>query len=34
MLRVDKLTVAALEATLRLYLEEEKALQEIPVCER
>ena len=31
MLRVDKLTVAALEATLRLYLEEEKALQEIPV---
>lgn len=30
-LRVDKLTVAALEATLRLYLDEEKAVQEIPI---
>ncbi len=30
-LRVDKFTIAALEATLRLYLDEEKALQEIPV---
>ncbi len=30
-LRVDKLTVAALEATLRLYLDEEKAVREIPV---
>jgi L-seryl-tRNA(Ser) seleniumtransferase len=30
-LRVDKLTLAALEATLRLYLEPERALQEIPV---
>jgi L-seryl-tRNA(Ser) seleniumtransferase len=30
-LRVDKLTLAALEATLRLYLDERKALQEIPV---
>ena len=30
-LRVDKLTLAALEATLRLYLDEKKALQEIPV---
>ncbi len=29
-LRVDKLTVAALEATLRLYLDEEKAVREIP----
>ncbi len=29
-LRIDKLTLAALEATLRLYLDEEKALQEIP----
>ena len=30
-LRVDKLTLAALEATLRLYLDENKALREIPV---
>ncbi|MGI6317236.1 MAG: L-seryl-tRNA(Sec) selenium transferase [Dethiobacteria bacterium] len=30
-LRVDKLTLAALEATLRLYLDENKALQEIPI---
>ncbi|MEW5921876.1 MAG: L-seryl-tRNA(Sec) selenium transferase [Bacillota bacterium] len=30
-LRIDKLTLAALEATLRLYLEEKKALREIPV---
>ncbi len=30
-LRVDKFTIAALEATLRLYLDEEKALLEIPV---
>lgn len=30
-LRVDKLRLAALEATLRLYLDEKKALQEIPV---
>lgn len=30
-LRIDKLTLAALEATLRLYLEEETALREIPV---
>lgn len=30
-LRVDKLTLAALEATLRLYLDEKKALQEIPI---
>lgn len=30
-LRVDKLTLAALEATLRLYLDEEKALREIPI---
>ncbi|MFZ3062171.1 MAG: L-seryl-tRNA(Sec) selenium transferase [Actinomycetota bacterium] len=29
-IRVDKFTLAALEATLSLYLEEEKALQEIP----
>lgn len=29
-LRVGKLTIAALEATLRLYLEEDLALQEIP----
>lgn len=29
-LRVDKLTVAALEATLRLYLDPERALSEIP----
>ncbi len=30
-LRVDKFTLAALEATLFLYLDEKKALQEIPV---
>lgn len=30
-LRVDKLTLAALEATLRLYLDEKTALREIPV---
>ena len=30
-LRVDKLTLAALESTLRLYLDEEKALKEIPI---
>ena len=30
-LRIDKLTLAALEATLRLYLEPERALREIPV---
>jgi L-seryl-tRNA(Ser) seleniumtransferase len=30
-LRVDKLTVAALEATLRLYLDEKAACREIPV---
>lgn len=30
-LRVDKLTLAALESTLRLYLDEEKALREIPI---
>ena len=29
-LRIDKLTLAALESTLRLYLDEDKALQEIP----
>lgn len=29
-LRVDKMTLAALEATLRLYLDENQALQEIP----
>ncbi|MDR2035277.1 MAG: L-seryl-tRNA(Sec) selenium transferase [Coriobacteriales bacterium] len=29
-LRLDKMTIAALEATLRLYLNEEKALREIP----
>ena len=30
-MRVDKLTLSALEATLRLYLEPERALSEIPV---
>ncbi|PLY07117.1 MAG: L-seryl-tRNA(Sec) selenium transferase [Desulfuromonas sp.] len=30
-LRIDKMTLAALEATLRLYLEPQKALDEIPV---
>jgi L-seryl-tRNA(Ser) seleniumtransferase len=30
-MRVDKLTLSALEATLRLYLEPERALNEIPV---
>lgn len=29
-LRVDKMTIAALEATLRLYLDEDKAMKEIP----
>ena len=29
--RLDKMTLAALEATLRLYLHEERALQEMPV---
>lgn len=29
-LRVDKMTIAALEATLRLYLDEEKAIKKIP----
>lgn len=32
-LRIDKLTLAALEATLRLYLEEAAALKEIPVLQ-
>ncbi|HYU52868.1 MAG TPA: L-seryl-tRNA(Sec) selenium transferase, partial [Gemmatimonadaceae bacterium] len=30
-MRVDKLTLSALEATLRLYLEPERALREVPV---
>jgi L-seryl-tRNA(Ser) seleniumtransferase len=30
-MRVDKLTLSALEATLRLYMEPERALREIPV---
>ncbi len=30
-LRIDKLTLAALESTLRLYLQPEQALQELPV---
>jgi L-seryl-tRNA(Ser) seleniumtransferase len=30
-LRIDKLTLAALEATLKLYLDEEAAIKEIPV---
>jgi L-seryl-tRNA(Ser) seleniumtransferase len=29
-LRIDKLTLSALEATLKLYLDEERALKEIP----
>ncbi|HSQ33857.1 MAG TPA: L-seryl-tRNA(Sec) selenium transferase [Peptostreptococcaceae bacterium] len=29
-LRVDKITIAALEATLRLYLDEDRAIKEIP----
>lgn len=29
-LRVDKLTICALEATLRMYLDEDKAIEEIP----
>ena len=29
--RLDKMTLAALEATLRLYLNESRALQEVPV---
>lgn len=29
-LRVDKMTISALEATLRIYLDEERALKEIP----
>ena len=29
-LRVDKLTICALEATLRMYLDESKAIKEIP----
>ena len=32
-MRVDKLTLAALEATLRLYLDREVALNEIPVLQ-
>lgn len=32
-LRIDKFTAAALEATLRIYLDEKKALKEIPVLE-
>jgi L-seryl-tRNA(Ser) seleniumtransferase len=30
-LRIDKLTLAALEATLRLYLDPQKALQKVPI---
>ncbi|EYE88485.1 selenocysteine synthase [Fervidicella metallireducens AeB] len=30
-LRIDKMTLAALEATFKLYIDEEKALKEIPV---
>jgi L-seryl-tRNA(Ser) seleniumtransferase len=30
-MRVDKLTLSALEATLRLYLEPERALREVPI---
>src|SRR5690606_34429955 len=29
--RLDKMTLAALEATLRIYLSEERALREVPV---
>ena len=29
-LRVDKLTICALEATLRMYLDEENAIKNIP----
>lgn len=29
-LRVDKMTIATLEASLRLYLDEERAIREIP----
>ncbi|WP_321372338.1 L-seryl-tRNA(Sec) selenium transferase [uncultured Desulfuromusa sp.] len=32
-LRIDKLTLAALESTLRLYLQPEQALQELPVLQ-
>jgi L-seryl-tRNA(Ser) seleniumtransferase len=32
-LRIDKLTVAALEATLLLYLDEKKAMREIPTLQ-
>lgn len=32
-LRIDKLSLAALEATLRLYLDRERALKEIPVLQ-
>lgn len=32
-LRIDKLSLAALEATLRLYLDRERALQQIPVLQ-
>lgn len=30
-MRVDKMTLAALAATLRLYRDEEKAKQEVPI---
>jgi len=29
--RLDKMTLAALETTLRLYLDEDRALREVPV---
>jgi L-seryl-tRNA(Ser) seleniumtransferase len=32
-LRIDKMTLAALEATLRLYLDEERAIRQIPVLQ-